>query len=127
EVLQTSDGLCLNQKKYCMELLSEYGMLACKPAKAPNPDQSKKKKDKVEPEIDFFRCLSQFMLAPCQSHLKLSFHVLRYLKSSPRTGNDEKHMKAYRLVGSAEMGYINVMVATAGLCRVSPTPVAGID
>nr|GEY65759.1 ribonuclease H-like domain-containing protein [Tanacetum cinerariifolium] len=26
-----------------MELLSEYGMLACKPAKAPIPDQSKKK------------------------------------------------------------------------------------
>nr|GEX33409.1 ribonuclease H-like domain-containing protein [Tanacetum cinerariifolium] len=48
EVLETSDGLCLNQKKICMKLLSEYGMLACKPAKAPIPDQSKKKKDKVE-------------------------------------------------------------------------------
>ncbi|GKC02546.1 RNA-directed DNA polymerase, eukaryota, reverse transcriptase zinc-binding domain protein [Tanacetum coccineum] len=33
-----------------MELLLEYGMLACKPAKAPILDQSKKKKDKNETE-----------------------------------------------------------------------------
>ncbi|GKB26990.1 putative RNA-directed DNA polymerase [Tanacetum coccineum] len=52
EVLETCDGLCLNKRKYCLELLSEYGMLACKPLKAPIPDQSKKKKDKVVLEID---------------------------------------------------------------------------
>ncbi|GKC50812.1 ribonuclease H-like domain-containing protein [Tanacetum coccineum] len=86
-----------------MELLLEYGILACKPAKAPILDQSKKKKDKNEsdsalsnitcyqkivgkliyltltrPDIaHVVHCLSQFMYAPCQSHLKLAFHVLR--------------------------------------------------
>nr|GEW86077.1 RNA-directed DNA polymerase, eukaryota, reverse transcriptase zinc-binding domain protein [Tanacetum cinerariifolium] len=29
EVLEIDDGFCLNQRKYCLELFSEYGILAC--------------------------------------------------------------------------------------------------
>ncbi|GJW46867.1 ribonuclease H-like domain-containing protein [Tanacetum coccineum] len=35
EVIDTDKGICLNQRKYVLNLLSEYGMLACKPAKTP--------------------------------------------------------------------------------------------
>ncbi|GJZ88294.1 ribonuclease H-like domain-containing protein [Tanacetum coccineum] len=35
KVLENENGLCLSQKKYCLELLSEYGLLACKPAATP--------------------------------------------------------------------------------------------
>ncbi|GJT99861.1 ribonuclease H-like domain-containing protein [Tanacetum coccineum] len=35
EVIDTVKGICLNQRKYVLDLLSEYGMLACKPAKTP--------------------------------------------------------------------------------------------
>ncbi|GJU59922.1 ribonuclease H-like domain-containing protein [Tanacetum coccineum] len=35
EVIDTEKGICLNQRKYVLDLLSEYGMLACKPAKTP--------------------------------------------------------------------------------------------
>ncbi|GJS82100.1 ribonuclease H-like domain-containing protein [Tanacetum coccineum] len=35
EVIDTDKGICLNQIKYVLDLLSEYGMLACKPAKNP--------------------------------------------------------------------------------------------
>ncbi|GJZ72469.1 ribonuclease H-like domain-containing protein [Tanacetum coccineum] len=35
EVIDTNKGICLNQRKYVLDLLSEYGMLACKPAKTP--------------------------------------------------------------------------------------------
>ncbi|GJY99267.1 ribonuclease H-like domain-containing protein, partial [Tanacetum coccineum] len=35
EVVDTYKGICLNQRKYVLDLLSEYGMLACKPAKTP--------------------------------------------------------------------------------------------
>nr|GEY84245.1 ribonuclease H-like domain-containing protein [Tanacetum cinerariifolium] len=35
EVLENENGLCLSQRKYCLELLSEYGRLACKPAANP--------------------------------------------------------------------------------------------
>nr|KAJ0195950.1 hypothetical protein LSAT_V11C700347840 [Lactuca sativa] len=35
EVIKTGQGICLNQRKYCLELLQEFGMLACKPVKTP--------------------------------------------------------------------------------------------
>ncbi|GJX99475.1 zinc finger, CCHC-type containing protein, partial [Tanacetum coccineum] len=35
EVLKTGDDLCLSQKKYCLELLKEYGLLGCKPVSTP--------------------------------------------------------------------------------------------
>ncbi|GJW96197.1 ribonuclease H-like domain-containing protein [Tanacetum coccineum] len=35
EVIDTDKDICLNQRKYVLDLLSEYGMLACKPAKTP--------------------------------------------------------------------------------------------
>ncbi|GJU50762.1 ribonuclease H-like domain-containing protein [Tanacetum coccineum] len=39
EVLKIKDGLCLNQRKYCIELLlHEYGLLACKPVATPMPE-----------------------------------------------------------------------------------------
>ncbi|GJV43292.1 ribonuclease H-like domain-containing protein, partial [Tanacetum coccineum] len=34
-VIDTNKGICHNQRKYVLDLLSEYGMLACKPAKTP--------------------------------------------------------------------------------------------
>ncbi|GJZ12978.1 putative RNA-directed DNA polymerase, partial [Tanacetum coccineum] len=34
-VLENEKGLCLSQRKYCLELLSKYGLLACKPAATP--------------------------------------------------------------------------------------------
>ena len=33
EVNDIENGIYLDQRKYCLDLLSEYGMLACKPAK----------------------------------------------------------------------------------------------
>ncbi|GJW58905.1 ribonuclease H-like domain-containing protein [Tanacetum coccineum] len=35
EVIDTDKGICLNKRRYVLDLLSEYGMLACKPAKTP--------------------------------------------------------------------------------------------
>nr|GEY55466.1 ribonuclease H-like domain-containing protein [Tanacetum cinerariifolium] len=35
KVIDIDKGICLNKKKYVLDLLSEYGMLACKPAKTP--------------------------------------------------------------------------------------------
>ncbi|XP_071728280.1 uncharacterized mitochondrial protein AtMg00810-like [Rutidosis leptorrhynchoides] len=35
EVLLNKDGICMNQRKYCLELLSDYGMLGCKPICTP--------------------------------------------------------------------------------------------
>ncbi|GJY30321.1 ribonuclease H-like domain-containing protein [Tanacetum coccineum] len=35
EVLRNQMDICLSQRKYCLELLSDYGLLACKPAATP--------------------------------------------------------------------------------------------
>ncbi|GJW83459.1 putative RNA-directed DNA polymerase [Tanacetum coccineum] len=34
-LIKTGNDLCLSQRKYCLELLKEYGLLGCKPASTP--------------------------------------------------------------------------------------------
>jgi len=35
EVARSKTGLILNQRKYCLEILSEFGLSGCKPANSP--------------------------------------------------------------------------------------------
>lgn len=35
KVLETKDGIVLSQRKYCLELLQEFGMLGAKPVNNP--------------------------------------------------------------------------------------------
>ncbi|GJZ17253.1 putative RNA-directed DNA polymerase [Tanacetum coccineum] len=63
EVIDNDDGVCLSQRKYCLEVLHEYGLLAGRPG--------------------FTRKL---LHAPLSSHLEAAFRVLRYLKNSPGSG-----------------------------------------
>ncbi|GKA72673.1 ribonuclease H-like domain-containing protein [Tanacetum coccineum] len=48
EVLETPTGVCLNQRKYCLELIDEFGLLASKPSyilMQPNISLSNESKD----------------------------------------------------------------------------------
>ncbi|GJS23700.1 ribonuclease H-like domain-containing protein [Tanacetum coccineum] len=109
EVVETDKGLCLSQRKYCLDLLSEFGLLACKPSAVPleqnlkvsgEPTINDPVIDKIteyqkligkliylthtRPDISYaVHCLSQFMHRPLRSHLKIALKVLRYLKGSP--------------------------------------------
>ncbi|GKD03064.1 ribonuclease H-like domain-containing protein [Tanacetum coccineum] len=100
------------QRKYCLELLSEYGLLACKLAATPlqqnimlSYEESKSNKflsnmieyQKVvgkliylsitRPDISYVvHCSSQHMHASLQSHFTAALRVLRYLKNAPGTG-----------------------------------------
>ncbi|GJT19911.1 ribonuclease H-like domain-containing protein [Tanacetum coccineum] len=112
EVIDTDKVICLNQRKYVLDLLSDYGMLACKPAKTPlmsklvisneasdndpildNITDYQKLMDKLiyltntRPYISYVvHCLRQFMHSPLKSYLKIAFKKLRYLKSCPGLG-----------------------------------------
>ncbi|GJW72889.1 ribonuclease H-like domain-containing protein [Tanacetum coccineum] len=112
EVLRTKSGLCLNQRKYCLEMLHEYGLLACRPVMTPLPENcvlSHKESDDdkylrnitsyqkligkliyltmTRPDISYVvQSLSQHMHAPLQSHFDIGLRVLRYLKLAPGSG-----------------------------------------
>ncbi|GJV58954.1 ribonuclease H-like domain-containing protein, partial [Tanacetum coccineum] len=112
EVVDVEKGICLNQRKYVLDLLFEYGMLACKPAKTPlvsklvisneacekdhlldNITDYQKLMGKLiyltntRPDISYVvHCLSQFMHFHLKSHLKIAFKILRYFKSCPGLG-----------------------------------------
>nr|GEW01690.1 ribonuclease H-like domain-containing protein [Tanacetum cinerariifolium] len=119
EVLKTEKvRLCLSQRKYCLELLHDYGLLACKPASIPLPENiilahKESEDDKflknitsyqrlvgkliyltlTRPDISYsVHCLSQYMQAPLLSHMDLGLRVKRYLKGAPGSGvNYEKY------------------------------------
>ena len=104
EVLSIDKGVCLNQRKYCLELLHEYGMLGCKPLSTPletnfivssgdtnEKDRLLENKKKIQkligkliyltitrPDISYVvQVLSQYMHKPRKSHLKIAFRLLR--------------------------------------------------
>ena len=111
-MLKNEKGICMTQRKYCLELLHEYGLLAAKPVDTPLPENSvlscvETASDKVlnninnyqklvgkliyltntRPDISYVvHCLSQHMHKPLQSHLKAALRVLKYLKGSPGSG-----------------------------------------
>lgn len=112
EANATSQGVCLNQHKYAVELISEFGLSASKLAKVPM-EQAVKLDDVItdndpamsnivvyqrlvgrliyltltRPEISFdVHVLSQFMHAPKQSHFKAAMKVLKYHKGNPSRG-----------------------------------------
>ncbi|KAJ0483933.1 putative RNA-directed DNA polymerase [Helianthus annuus] len=114
EVTKHKDVLYLSQRKYCLDLLSEFGMLGSKPVSTPieqnvvifDKDSTLPGDDLLEnvseyqrlvgkliyitltrPDISYaVQCLSQYMHSPLKSHLQLAFRVLRYLKQSPGQG-----------------------------------------
>nr|GEY92753.1 ribonuclease H-like domain-containing protein [Tanacetum cinerariifolium] len=102
EVVDIDIGILLNETKYILDLLSEYGMLACKPAKTnlmsklvisneayDNDPLLENVTDyqrltgtliyltNTRPDISYaMHCLSQFMHSPLTSHLKIAFKIL---------------------------------------------------
>ncbi|GJU77958.1 ribonuclease H-like domain-containing protein [Tanacetum coccineum] len=112
KVLDTPKGICLNQRKYCLELIDEFRLHVGKPSNLPmqpnisltsEPGDTDPLLDNVtgyqkligkliyltttRPNIAYtVFCLSQFMHNPLKSHLKIALKVIMYLKGSPGKG-----------------------------------------
>ena len=125
EIIETDVGICMSQRKYCLELLHSFGMLGCKPVATPmdlnlvisehginstdeliaNITEYQKLIGKMiyltitRPVISYpVQCLSQFMHSPRVSHLKLALRVLRYLKGAPGLGVSVSRSESLKLL-----------------------------
>ncbi|CAN6698728.1 unnamed protein product [Malus baccata var. baccata] len=109
EVARSRDGIYLSQRKYVLDLLSETGMLACKPVETPivqnhhlaiYQDQVPTNKERYQrlvgrliylsltrPDIAYaISIVSQFMHAPSEDHMAAVMRILSYLKGAPGKG-----------------------------------------
>jgi hypothetical protein len=109
EVARSNQGIFLSQRKYVLDVLTEVGMLVCKPADTPivqnhrleeYPDQIPTDKGRYQklvgkliylshtrPDIAYaVRVVSQFMHNPSEDHMEAVIRILRYLKASPGKG-----------------------------------------
>nr|GEW10037.1 ribonuclease H-like domain-containing protein [Tanacetum cinerariifolium] len=108
KILDNKDSICLNQRKYYLELLHEFGLLAAKHVDTPLPENVTL--NHIESDDDHLlvkvlnyqrlvgkliylsntrpgiayvvHCLSQYMHSPLNSYLDAALRVLRYLKGS---------------------------------------------
>ncbi|KAA0059990.1 putative mitochondrial protein [Cucumis melo var. makuwa] len=71
EVVRSNEGISVFQRKYTLDLLTETGMLGCRPAD-------------TRPDISFaVSVVSQFMQAPYEKHMEAINRILKYLKNTP--------------------------------------------
>lgn len=123
ELARSSQGIVLNQRKYVLDLLIEFGYLGSKPVKTPMNCNEKLQRQGFDdfvdathyrklvgkllyltffgPDISFAaHVLSQYMDKPLKSHLQDAPRILRYLKQTPGQGlffpaNSDMKLVAY--------------------------------
>ena len=109
EIARSKIGVVVFQRKYVLDLLKETGMLGCKPANIPMDYTTKIGTIEGSAPIDRGRfqrlvgkliylshtrlkiafsisVVSQFMNNPIKEHMKVVYHILRYLKMTPGKG-----------------------------------------
>ncbi|GJX64657.1 ribonuclease H-like domain-containing protein [Tanacetum coccineum] len=109
KVLETNSGLCLSQRKCCLELLHEFGLLACRLVMTPLPKNivlahKETEVDKCLVKTNYQKLvgklihltltrsdisydvhyLSQHMHSSLKSHFDIALRLLKYLKLAPR-------------------------------------------
>ncbi|KAK9059410.1 hypothetical protein SSX86_022030 [Deinandra increscens subsp. villosa] len=145
EVIKTGSGLCLTQRKYCLDLLAEYGLTGCKPvntpielnyvvssgcvknsAALPNITNYQKLIGKLiylshtRPDIAYtVHFLSQFLHSPLAAHLNIALRLLKYLKKSPGKGVLFSKSSSFDLSAFADSDWAKCLVSrksVTGFC-----------
>ncbi|KAA0051242.1 retrotransposon protein, putative, unclassified, expressed [Cucumis melo var. makuwa] len=89
EVARSKEGIFVSQRKYTLDLLTETGMLGCRPTETP-----------IEFNCKLGNSDDQFMQALYEEHMEAVKRILRYLKTTPGKGlmfrkTDKKTIEAY--------------------------------
>ena len=118
-------GITICQRRYCLELLTDSGLLGSKPVSTPTECSVHLRRDgtsplsdaasyrrlvgrllylnSTRPDICFAtQQLSQFMAAPTTAHLRAAHRVLRYLKASPGRGLLFRRGSDHQLLGFSD-------------------------
>ncbi|KAK8951274.1 hypothetical protein KSP39_PZI003194 [Platanthera zijinensis] len=87
EVARSRKGIFLSQRKYVLDLLTEVGLLECKPVDTPIVQNHRLGEYSDQIDIAYaVGVVSQFMHNPSEDHMGAVTRILRYLKSSPGKG-----------------------------------------
>jgi Reverse transcriptase (RNA-dependent DNA polymerase) len=108
EIARGAERIVLSQRKYVLDLLTEIGMLGCRPAVAPIDQKFKLSAEVGEPvdremyqrlfgrliylshtrpDISFaVNVVSRYMHDPREGHMDAVYQILRYLKNAPGKG-----------------------------------------
>ncbi|KAK8937204.1 hypothetical protein KSP39_PZI011852 [Platanthera zijinensis] len=141
EIAYEAEGVVLSQRKYTLDLLTETGMLGCKPA-VTSIDQRCKLGAEVgepvdremyqrlvgkliylshtRPDISFYvSVVSRYMHDPRKGHMDVVYQILRYLKSAPGKGltfRRNEHMKIEGYCDSDWASCADDKRSTSGYC-----------
>jgi Reverse transcriptase (RNA-dependent DNA polymerase) len=141
EIARGAKEIVLSQRKYVLDLLTETGMLECRPAVAPIDQKFKLSAEAGEPvdreryqrlvgrliylshtrsDISFdVNVVSRYMHDPREGHMDAVYQILRYLKNAPGKGllfRKNKHLNIEGYCDSDWTSCSDDRKSTSGYC-----------